>query len=657
MTEQQTWIKLVSQARKGQKNAMSLLAQKAEGRVRAYVYRVTLDHDLTEDLSQEVLLQMVKSLDDLHKAEHFWPWLYRIAQSKIKQHYKAKHRRISLSDTAFYQSFVARRSLDHQNDALREVVQKELSKKVMLAMKRIRQQYRAVLSLRCFEQLSYADIAMAMDCSEVGARVLFFRAKQALKKQLSHQGMKKGVFLASLGLFGKLTAPAEAATSTVTVTAATTEVGLTATILGTAGSKLGVAAMTMIAAGLAGIGGLSLLSEPPSPSAPSPSSFQRADVNSLHFTIQLHDPDPNLDPSSLNSKGAYEHWFYLPDGADGPMFMRMQRWNPQMEEKLCSWLQDAEANYYFDSGYNLIHINNRRVCWSNLRVRRLPTDSKEFIDFLMFVEGEPRGFSEYARDLNNDLLSSLVDYRFNNAPEFETRYLYNTIGEDYFQYNWPADIPVVDERDKMHKRGWTYFRVNGDVNGQRISGRGCIPFFYNAAKDHPAWMILNIGTNLRITESRRGARLSRADGTNVAAYPSGSFLQGLARPWMGLHAADIVRRDAAEKKIWFDTKRMDNENDLLVTLFLEEQNNNTNLIYTIDLEVDIVKEIGFEVQDEPKGTLTFTYLQDISGIGNEFTESVVSAVPEAPPRPSPGVLWLVHLAQGNLDQSASHISK
>jgi len=646
MTEEQTWIRLVSQARRGHQNAMSLLAQRAGGRVRAYVYRVTLDPDVTEDLSQEVLLQMVRSLHDLHKEEHFWPWLYRVAQSKIQQHYKTKHKRVSLSDTVFYQDFVARRSHDRQGDGLREVVQKELSKKVMVAMKQIRQQYRAVLSLRCFEQLSYADIALAMDCSEVGARVLFFRAKQALRKQLSRQGLKKGVLLACLGLFGRLTTPAEAATSTMTIPAATTQVGLTATILGSASSRLGIAAFTVVAAGLAGIAGLSLFSESSAPSAPP--SFQRSDVNSFHFTIQLHDPDPSLNPSSLNSKGAYEHWFYLPDGVDRPMWMRMQRWNPQMENKLCAWLQDAEANYYYDSGYNLVHINNRRVCWSNLRVRRLPTDSEEFIDFLMLVEGQPGGFSKYTRDPNNGLLSGLIDYRFNNAPEFETRYLYNTVGEEHFRYNWPVDIPVVDERDPMHKRGWTYFHITGEVNDKVVSGRGCIPFFYNTAKDHPAWMILNIGKNVQITDSRRGAYLRRADGTTLAAYPSGAFFKGLARPWMGLHTADIVRRDAAERRIWFESERMENEDDVRVTVFFEEQSNGAELIYTIDTENDLIRDITFKLQDEPQGSLTFSYLQDINDIGERFTEPVISADPRSPSHPGPGIVWLAHLAEGSL---------
>ena len=56
MVDGQAWNELVGRAQRGQRDDMSLLAHSAAPRVRAYVYRVTLDHDLTEDLSQEALL-------------------------------------------------------------------------------------------------------------------------------------------------------------------------------------------------------------------------------------------------------------------------------------------------------------------------------------------------------------------------------------------------------------------------------------------------------------------------------------------------------------------------------------------------------------------------------------------------------------------------
>ena len=642
MSEEQKWTELVKLAQQGHGESVDLLAQKAQGRLRAYVYRVTLDYELTEDLSQEVLLQMVKSLDGLKKAESFWPWMYRIAQNKIQEYYKTRRKTAVVSEPAFYQDFLSYRSDYHKDEGLQQLVHKDLSKKVMAAMKQVRQQYRAVLSLRCFEDLSYSDIAVTMQCSEVRARVLFFRAKHALKKELSHQGLSKSLLLMSLGLFGRLTAPAEGGASVVTVTANTTQVGLTAAALATASSRLGIAALTTIAVVLIGVGGMSLRPEEPLLESPLTS---RADVKSMHFTAQLTDNNPEARGSL--SKGAYEQWFYFPEGADGPMFMRMQRWDPQQRNKLCAWLEDGQANYYFDSGNNLVHINNCRVCWSNLKVRRLPTDTAEFSEFLSNVEDNVKGLGSYVRDPNTGFLTSFVDYRFNNTPDFKTEYLYNTVSPEQFQYDWPADIPVVDDRDPMHKRGWTYFSINGIAGEQEITGTGCIPFVYNASKEHPAWLTLKIGENLEITDCSRGAYLRRGDKNIIAAYPAGTFFKGLARPWMGMHAANIVRRDAAEQRIWFQSERAQNETDVFVVISHKEQQNSTDLIYTIDMENDLIKTITFDVDAQPQGSLIFSYLQDIDQLANQFAEPAISADSQQT-QPNPGIKWLIYLAQGNL---------
>jgi len=598
MTNEQTWTKLVKLAQQGQADSVDLLARKAQGRLRAYVYRVTLNYELTEDLSQEVLLQMIKSLDGLKKVESFWPWMYRIAQSKIQQYYKNRRKATLVSEPAFYEDFLSCRGDNHRDEGLQQLIQKDLSKKVMAAMKQVRQQHRAVLSLRCFEDLSYSDIAVTMQCSEVRARVLFFRAKQALKKELSHQGLSKSLLLMSLGLFGRLTAPAEGGASVVEVAANTTQVGLTAAALATASSRLGIAILTTITVVLIGVSGMSFRPEP----LPEPPFTSRADINSMHFTTQLMDNSPEARGSL--SKGAYEQWLYFPDGADGPMFMRMQRWDPEKQNKLCAWLEDGLANYYFDSSNNIVHITNCRVCWSNLKVRRLPIDTAEFSEFLSNVEDNVNGLGSYVRDPNTGFLTSFVDYRFNNAPDFQTEYLYNTVGPEQFKYDWPADIPVVDDRDPMHKRGWTYFSINGTVSEQEITGRGCIPFVYDAAKEHPAWLRLKIGEDLEITDCSRGAYFRRGD---VAAYRPGTFFKGLARPWMGMHTANIVRRDAAEQRIWFQSEQAQNETDVIVAIFHEEQQNNTDLIYTIDMENDVIKTITFDVNGQAQGSLIFSY--------------------------------------------------
>jgi RNA polymerase sigma-70 factor (ECF subfamily) len=640
MSEKQTWTELVKLAQQGQSESVDSLARKAEGKVRAYVFRVTMDNELTEDLSQEALLQMVKSLDGLKSAESFWPWMYRVAQSKIQQYYKTKQKASLISEPAFYKDLLAYHGEHQKDEGFAQLVNEDLSKKVMAAMKRIKQKYRAVLSLRCFEDLSYSDIAVAMECSEVKARVLFYRAKQALRKELGHQGLSKSLFLMSLGLFGRLTAPAEGGASAVTITAGTTQVGLTAMALATASSRLGIATLAIVAAALAGLVGMSLRPREP---LLEPRLTSRADVRNLHFTTQLLDNSPEARGSL--SKGAYEQWFYFPDGVDGPSFMRMQRWDPQQQNKLCAWLENEQANYYFESVTNIVHITNCRVCWSNLKVRRLPTDSEQFSEFLSYVENTT-GLGSYVRDPNTGLLMSFVDYRFNNAPDFKTEYLYNTEGPELFVYNWPADIPIVDDRDPMHKRGWTYFNINGIAGEQEIAGRGCIPFVYNAAKEHPAWLTLRIGEDLEIADCSRGAYLSRGSEI-LASYEPGTFFKGLARPWMGLHTANIIRRDAAEQQIWFHSEWAANEKDVIVDISNEEQQNKTDLIYTIDMENDVIKTITFDVDGQAAGSMIFSYMQEMDRPAEKFTEPDIPAGSQ-PLKQSPGIKWLISLVRGNL---------
>jgi hypothetical protein len=415
-------------------------------------------------------------------------------------------------------------------------------------------------------------------------------------------------------------------------------VGLAATILATASTKLGIATMAAAAVGLAGVGGVSVLSESPLP--------ERAQVTSFHYTTQLR--TTNQGPSSSLSKGAYEQWYSLPDGVDGPLFMRMQRWTPQREVRQCAWLQNAQANYYYSSDEKRLYIHNHRVFWSNLKVWRLPTDSAEFTDFLSQVEGQAKGIV-HTRDRSTGLLADTVDNRFVDALNFRTEYSYNTTGEEQFICDWPSDVGVVDMRDRMHKRGWTYFRVHGHVDGKRIEGRGQVPFVYEACQEHPPWMMLNVGDDLQIVDCSDGAYLRHPeDGTLIASHPQGTFFKGLARPWMGMHAMNAIRRDAVEQRVWFETKPGSNQRDVVVTLMHENGGRKTDLVYTINARNDIIKDIRFDVQKVTRGSLVFEHLNSVDGIGDTYSEPTVLHGQPAPVEQGQGMPWLVSLVQGSL---------
>ena len=87
---------------------------------------------------------------------------------------------------------------------------------------------------------------------------------------------------------------------------------------------------------------------------------------------------------------------------------------------------------------------------------------------------------------------------------------------------------------------------------------------------------------------------------------------------------------------------------MVITLLHEEDNRKTDLVYTIDAENDIIKDIRFDVQKETRGSLIFSHLQDIDQGAEDYSEPAVVHEPQIALRESPGMLWLVSLAQGNL---------
>ena len=231
---------LVAEAKLGDQTCMTRLAEVVEDDLRSYIYRITLNPDLTQDILQETLLQMVTAINNLKRADRFWPWLLKIALCKIQNHYRQQQQKRKFVIWAKAKERLMNISSSGGSDGLNDrMVQGELSDAIFNAMSQLKFDHRNVLVLRCFEQISFAEIGELMQCSELRARVMFYRAKLSLKNRLSRRGLGRRNFLMAVGLFGLLTAPVKAV-STTTVTAATFEVGPAAAFLGFLTTKFGV---------------------------------------------------------------------------------------------------------------------------------------------------------------------------------------------------------------------------------------------------------------------------------------------------------------------------------------------------------------------------------------------------------------------------------
>lgn len=624
MIGQMETIELVERAQRGDKECLNRLATLARGRLRTYVYRLTQQEDLTQEIVQESLLEMCRVLGKLKSRDRFWSWLYGIATNKLHRHYRTER----TQRNAIAAEERRREPMKEREGGLENLVGQELRQIVSKAMQKLRTRHKAVLVMRCYDGMSYAEIADSMGCTEFSTRMLFVRAKKSLQKELSRNGFGKGSLLAALVIFGKMTAPTRAAAAQLTVPAAATNAGVLAGLAGWATTKTAIVSLT--AASALTVGTVATTS-----------------------TLMSNDADNRAVVTTGGARvvsplGAFsDHqklWYYFPEGAQGPVMLRIDQADVGSSPLV---LQNGQANYGQRGG--VVTVNNHRMWQPDLSVTRLPTDSRTLASFISRVEGKNGDMqtisSSSARSGRRDFL--VVLDRNDDDDEAQTRSQPivvphdNVLEEGYFQSDWSVGGEPVDQRDVMHQRGWTYFKVSGTLGGENVTGSGRIPFVYATSGRYGAWLNIRVGDLLTVVDAGDGAIQFDGEGNGVVRYPQGSFFAGLARPWMGLHTLDTVRRDAAEQRASFATRVLSGGRDVEVTVNLDS----VDLVYTIDMLADLVKTIEFTKAGASVGRLEFEYLQDVEA--GEFAAPNTGRGGATLQR-SQGINWLSRLASAAL---------
>lgn len=610
------YVQLVRNAQLGDRDSLHRLAEAARLRLHEYVFRLTLKEDLTQDVVQETMLEMLKLFGKLRQAEKFWPWLCAIAFNKIRTQYGKRWRQRS-----YISSRTAGEPIETPNDdALAQVVTEELKQIVLRCIHELEPRHRAVLTMRCYEEMSYAEIAGLMGCSEIGVRALFYRAKKALARQLSSHGLEKGSLLIALVAFGKLTATSKAAAAQISVTAATLQVGPIAALVAVTAGKIGV--ITALAVGAVAAG----------------SAAVNMDKIAAVWTRQPAD-SPALAAVSRPARSLTtdeECWYYFTGGSNPSVMMRLVQFDRDGMNPFCRILQNQYANYHASLQDNTVCIDNCRAWNPDLSVMRLPTDSPDFSQFIAEIEGHGPGMELTASEGKGVLIACRRPSGRESRISRIDRNL-NVLEEECFNFSWPESSRVVDNRDAMHKRGWTYFRLTGQIHGKEVSGAGRLPFVFASSGEHWPWLKASVGGNIQIVDTSEGACTYGPHGRT--RYPSGTFFKGLCRPWLGLHSIDTIRRDAAEQRLRFDTRYDDRTGRATITVRAQP----VSATYVVNMDTDVVEKITYTRNNgqppDALGEVRFEYLQDIPQPTSEFSTPGVG--PGPPGRSEPGMLWLI----------------
>jgi RNA polymerase sigma-70 factor (ECF subfamily) len=175
---------LIQAAREGDVNALRRLLEWVDPAVRQWALAQTGDPDTAADLSQEVLVLMVRKLASYRGEARFLTWLYAITRNQALE-MKRRHRRRE-EKRARWRAEAMPRS-QNPNPAEEQVDRDRLKVLLDAFVSELPPRQREVFQMAELQGLTSVEIARVLDLEPVSVRGALLKARRSLRRKILAQ--------------------------------------------------------------------------------------------------------------------------------------------------------------------------------------------------------------------------------------------------------------------------------------------------------------------------------------------------------------------------------------------------------------------------------------------------------------------------------------
>ena len=152
---------LARAARAGDRAAFRRLVEMHMHAVHALGHRMLGSHDDADDVAQETFVRAYRALDRYDESYSFYTWLRTIATRVALNEIDKRKRRQTTGGESF--ETAAEVVAASGPDPCEQVAGEELAEAVQASLRTLPAEFRAVLALRTYEQMSYEEIATTLE--------------------------------------------------------------------------------------------------------------------------------------------------------------------------------------------------------------------------------------------------------------------------------------------------------------------------------------------------------------------------------------------------------------------------------------------------------------------------------------------------------------
>lgn len=164
--------------------ALDALVRAAAPRVRRWALVQTGDPDTADDVTQEVLIQMVASLDSLRQPERIEPWLYKATRNAAVSLFRRARRRGEVHPLDAEKLVSAAPGPEESRAGT------ELKRLLVSLFRQLPRRQREVFDLCELQGMTAARTAELLGIRPATVRVNLFKARTALRRRLIAAGVR-----------------------------------------------------------------------------------------------------------------------------------------------------------------------------------------------------------------------------------------------------------------------------------------------------------------------------------------------------------------------------------------------------------------------------------------------------------------------------------
>lgn len=162
----------------GDQNAFNNIVEKYRKSLISFIYKLTKDIEIAEDITQEVFVYIYKTKKEYDFKYTLKTYLFTTAKSRAINYLNSQKKEVPLEETNISKTY---------DDGLDDYLIKKEDKEYLLKnIDTLKEDYKIVIHLRDFEGFSYEEIAEILNKTIPQTKMLFHRARKSLKTKITN---------------------------------------------------------------------------------------------------------------------------------------------------------------------------------------------------------------------------------------------------------------------------------------------------------------------------------------------------------------------------------------------------------------------------------------------------------------------------------------